>query len=519
MTPTPKTITTTTLIAITIPIPVVIGMLIPRIIAISTQGVMTTLISRIVTIMISDTWYRLSEIRSERSTDLVSPTTPIYEREVKRSAPKKSSATSKYAFVPSEDQVAVHNRITSTTHKGKSASAFCNIRSEHATFKALPGICTQVYDIRFGSGSLSIRHFARFLRHERVAGLESGGSNFDNLSASAEFAEATPAACIDDVVDATTVNGDGNGSSLHRDEKTYEKIKHVRQQSIEFSCALVADYLCEEIDSSGLSVEGACGRHTPIFKTESSEENGNTDEVSCALVAGHPVEPGTTVQFLRGEDAMDSRPNKAIAPERLRLVLDGNPHLNHLIEIAEHGIDAQWQSDPAPKRPPPKNHGSFRRFLRAVTRSIREGQCSGEYMVVDADILELWPEVVCRPLGAVEKKGINPSEEARTIHDLSFPKRNSVNDAFIAESLPKVRDESVKTIAVRIERLANRGHAGRIRILKGDVKGDFRHLRTRANPVFRMAAFIKKLGILVIDLAAPFGWSGSPPSLGGQFHG
>ncbi|GMF53173.1 unnamed protein product [Phytophthora fragariaefolia] len=182
-----------------------------------------------------------------------------------------------------------------------------------------------------------------------------------------------------------------------------------------------------------------------------------------------------TVQFLRGEDAMDNRRNKAIDPERLRLVLDGYPHLNHLIEIAEHGIDAQWRSGPAPKRPPPENHGSCRRCLRAVTRSIREGQCSGEYMVVDADILELWPEVVCSPLGAVEKKGINPSEEVLAIHDLSFPKRNSANDAFIEESVPKVRYESVKTIAVRIERLANRGHAG------------------------------------LIDLAAPFGWSGSPP--------
>ncbi|GMF54680.1 unnamed protein product [Phytophthora fragariaefolia] len=53
MTPTPRTITTMILIAITIPIPVVIGMLIPRMIAISTQEVMTAPISRTVTITIS----------------------------------------------------------------------------------------------------------------------------------------------------------------------------------------------------------------------------------------------------------------------------------------------------------------------------------------------------------------------------------------------------------------------------------------------------------------------------------
>ncbi|GMF54507.1 unnamed protein product [Phytophthora fragariaefolia] len=76
MTPTPRTITTMILIAITIPIPAVIGMLIPRMIAISTQEVMTAPISKIVTITISvritivdaaltsisisGTWHRLS---------------------------------------------------------------------------------------------------------------------------------------------------------------------------------------------------------------------------------------------------------------------------------------------------------------------------------------------------------------------------------------------------------------------------------------------------------------------------
>ncbi|OWZ06290.1 LOW QUALITY PROTEIN: hypothetical protein PHMEG_00021475 [Phytophthora megakarya] len=239
------------------------------------------------------------------------------------------------------------------------------------------------------------------------------------------------------------------------------------------------------------------------------------DKTACStlshIIRSKRMSLDKTTRFLRGENAADSRPNKAIDPDRLRLVLHGYPHLDLLVEIAEHGIDALWRSGPAPRRPPPKNHGSCRRYLQAVTRSIREGQSSGQYLVVDADILNLWPEVVCSPLGAVEKKGVNPAEEVRTIHDLSFPKRSSVNDVFIAASVPKVRYESVKIIAVRIEYLATNGHAGRIRMLKGDVKGAFRHLRIRANQVFRMAAYIAELGILVVDLAAPFGWSGSPP--------
>jgi hypothetical protein len=157
------------------------------------------------------------------------------------------------------------------------------------------------------------------------------------------------------------------------------------------------------------------------------------------------------------------------------------------------------------------HHGSCRRYLRAITRSIRDGQDTGQYLIVDANILERWREVICSPLGAVEKKDVDPLDEVRTIHDLSYPKDDSVNSAFVADSVPRVRYDSVAIIARRIENLVQVGHAGRIRVLKGDVKTAFRHLRTRANQVFRMAASVKELGILVIDMSAPFGWSGSPP--------
>jgi hypothetical protein len=246
------------------------------------------------------------------------------------------------------------------------------------------------------------------------------------------------------------------------------------------------------------------------FKRSTSKEAYSIDKLACSTLSQTIRAQNLTVEeatkFVRGEFGDDRRPNKAINPDRLRLVLQGYPHLDLLIAIAEQGIDVSWHQGPTPRRPPPKNHGSCRRYLRAVTRSIREGQDSGQYLVVDADILEQWPDVVCSPLGAVEKKDADPSEEVRTIHDLSYPRNESVNDAFIAESVPKVRYESVTIIARRIEYLANNGHAGRIRILKGDVKGAFRHLRTRADQVFRMAAYVKELRIVIIDMAAPFAY-------------
>jgi hypothetical protein len=127
--------------------------------------------------------------------------------EQKTSSAKKAKTASKYAFAPSEDQVLVHERVTSEKHNDKSANAFCRsmVRSDHVEFKALPGVCTRTYDIRFGSGGLSIRQFARLSRDERVSWLAAGGSNFDNLSATAEFSAALPATRIEDVVDSARV--------------------------------------------------------------------------------------------------------------------------------------------------------------------------------------------------------------------------------------------------------------------------------------------------------------------------
>ncbi|ETL99727.1 hypothetical protein L917_03459 [Phytophthora nicotianae] len=110
-----------------------------------------------------------------------------------------------------------------------------------------------------------------------------------------------------------------------------------------------------------------------------------------------------------------------------------------------------------------------------------------------------------------KKKDADPNEAVRTSHDLSFPKNDSVNSSFITDSVPRVCYESVVRIARRIENLTNSGYEGRIFMLKGDVKGAFRHLRVRANQGFRIAACLKELGIIIIGMVAPFGWAGSPP--------
>ncbi|POM64804.1 Hypothetical protein PHPALM_19633 [Phytophthora palmivora] len=103
-----------------------------------------------------------------------------------------------------------------------------------------------------------------------------------------------------------------------------------------------------------------------------------------------------------------------------------------------------------PSHPPPKNHGPFRRYLPAITKVLRIGQDSGQYMIINAGILVRWKNDIGSPLGAGEKKDVDPSDEVRLIHDLSFPKGDAVNDAFQVDSVPKLRFKSVAAIARRI---------------------------------------------------------------------
>ncbi|POM60456.1 hypothetical protein PHPALM_30693 [Phytophthora palmivora] len=78
--------------------------------------------------------------------------------------------------------------------------------------------------------------------------------------------------------------------------------------------------------------------------------------------------------------------------------------------------------------------------------------------------------MVCSPLSAVEKKDIDPTIKVRLIHDLSFSENLSTKASF--DKSPHY----IITIADRIEDLVARYPQFVPQILKGDVKGAYRHL-------------------------------------------
>ncbi|KAJ8575504.1 hypothetical protein ON010_g3704 [Phytophthora cinnamomi] len=50
--------------------------------------------------------------------------------------------------------------------------------------------------------------------------------------------------------------------------------------------------------------------------------------------------------------------------------------------------------------------------------------------------------------------------------------------------------------------------------MKGDMKGAFRHLMLASGHARWMAATISELGVLIVDMSAPFGWASSPAFYG-----
>ncbi|ETM53581.1 hypothetical protein L914_02952 [Phytophthora nicotianae] len=192
-----------------------------------------------------------------------------------------------------------------------------------------------------------------------------------------------------------------------------------------------------------------------------------------------------------------------------RQLLQDYEHLDLMVQIATSGFKAEWSERLPRTRSCPSNHRSADCHGAGVRAKILEGEAVGTYLVVDEKLLERW-HVTISPFGAVPKSDARNMHAIRLIHDLAFPLDDCVNSHTIQSSLPYVPYQPFSSLAERIEHLAAVHPGVRILILKGDVQGAFRHLRQHAPDVHRMGGRLGHSQAGVIDLSAPFGWTGSP---------
>ncbi|OWZ09233.1 hypothetical protein PHMEG_00018094 [Phytophthora megakarya] len=85
------------------------------------------------------------------------------------------------------------------------------------------------------------------------------------------------------------------------------------------------------------------GSHTPSNSHSRSGALNTTDKSALsAFVRERQLGLAETVRIYRNETSQDSRPNKALDPSRLKVLLKGYPHLSVLLDIARHGISPVW---------------------------------------------------------------------------------------------------------------------------------------------------------------------------------
>lgn len=215
------------------------------------------------------------------------------------------------------------------------------------------------------------------------------------------------------------------------------------------------------------------------------------------------------VRILRGETTYDSRPNKALEIPPDTPAWSSYRYRPEWEAIIQHGVQPKWKSSFPAQSKPPKNHASAQLAINALIKQIRKGQDAGQYLVLDIELLPMLDNISCSPFGAVQKGSVPLSEDARVIHDLSFPEGSSVNDNTVDDERVVVAYDGPHDLAKRILEV-EKEFPGIAKLMSGDVAGAFRHLAIHADHVGRFAGTIPEFGLLIIDLCCPFGWTLSP---------
>ena len=216
------------------------------------------------------------------------------------------------------------------------------------------------------------------------------------------------------------------------------------------------------------------------------------------------------VELFRHQTIDDYRPNKCMVVSVIQQLCSDYERLETLLDIVNGGIKVSLTQEEFAQHARPKNHGSCAPRLNLLRKNIRKEQDANRCIVVDLDILDLWPEIVISPFGVVPKAGADPDTSGRTIIDLSFPEGKSVNDLTDKRSVPPPDYQLPAAIAVEILRVKKQAGALPVKIAAGDVASAFRHASLHSSSVRLFGGRVPEDNALIIELSAPFGWTGSP---------
>ncbi|GMF38998.1 unnamed protein product [Phytophthora fragariaefolia] len=156
------------------------------------------------------------------------------------------------------------------------------------------------------------------------------------------------------------------------------------------------------------------------------------------------------VELVRGQTETDYRPNKHMVPAVIAQVCKDYQHLEKLQAIAAEGDRVELKKDVPLQAHPPDNHGSAIERVNLLRKNVRKEQDAWRCLVLDLDLLAMWPEVFVSPFGIVDQAGGDPLTSGRTIHDHSFPEGASINDVTDQDAIPKADYRHCDAVASEI---------------------------------------------------------------------
>ncbi|POM81675.1 Hypothetical protein PHPALM_323 [Phytophthora palmivora] len=212
----------------------------------------------------------------------------------------------------------------------------------------------------------------------------------------------------------------------------------------------------------------------------------------------------------KGETSSDYRPNKNMVPAVIDELCKDYRQLDQLKEIVLNGVEVRLRATPPRQTLCPPNHGSARDRTNVLRKNIRKEQDAWRCLVLDMDLLERWPEIVINPFGVVDKGNEDATSSGRTIHDLSFPEGSSINDCTDQDSITKPDYRHYDAVVTDILRAKYNHRGAEIHVMAGDVACAFRNISIHSTSVYLCTGLIEEENALVIELSAPFGWTGSP---------
>jgi ribonuclease HI len=245
-----------------------------------------------------------------------------------------------------------------------------------------------------------------------------------------------------------------------------------------------------------------------VIPEDSSVEPTEDIRILTAVCKAVNNDVKQVIRLVRGQTDADNRPSKHLRPDLYALHLKDYPGLSDLCDIARNGFTSRAQNF-IPARPPNKNHRSAVERAPAVQKRLYKAAHLRRSLIIDSDVSLKDPGVNPMPFAVAPKKGLNYEEDGRLIHDASFPKGNSLNDAVPDVKLDAKTDDVIN-IARRAIQLYLDFPGVFIAAMCADVDAGFNNAPASEAASLHFSGQIPGTTYMSIALTAIFGYTDSP---------